>query len=692
MSGQQDRWEQLDRWDQHDPRDAVTVDLSRLIERVQLELRADGHGNSGSGNSGSGSNGRSHAAAPNPGPVRYLATDAAAQRDLAARAAAAKLRDAGQQAADSDPPGHSTGDQAERSLSPPPGTGQEPPHPPAQPPQQRPPDNQQADPPPAAPGQPEEAGRGPAEQPTEPAQRGSAEPDAGQASGRNDRPAGEPDPGSLADLRRRLESLPAGHPSSPFHADGGRRSPPLRLKHLELAPPRRDRPGSGTAGLSSPDLPSLSGNGSRSADAVPDWRVPRVGPEATLTGHNRASVGPGREYSRESSSADSNGDRASATSAGLPPIRGYGATEPNGDATAEPTGTATAEPARPATTEPTRPATTEPTRPATAGPTGTATTGPTGTADRIAAPWPNGPATAGKDAVSGLAATGPIGSADSIASAGPTDSASRIASAGPTGTGSAGRIASAGPTGTVSESRNTSGYGTVSGAPIARTEADGSWNWGSASLTPQQVGIAQEMHDRFRVAEGRNLFGSYGGSGVTATLRRVEAQLEHGRLAPDTEQYALLDRDRFMAGLAGLIKRRPGQPVEQLARQVTGALSYTFVFDAASYSAGTWLVHDALRSQGFQLEARKNDWNSTMNRCVVSIWLDPVHHLPVQVRFHTTASHEAQQLMRTSATMISNPRIPAAEAAKLRADVAAAWAALSAPPGSSEIGDYRRER
>ena len=49
MSGQQDRWEQLDRWDQHDPRDAVTVDLSRLIERVQLELRADGHGNSGSG-------------------------------------------------------------------------------------------------------------------------------------------------------------------------------------------------------------------------------------------------------------------------------------------------------------------------------------------------------------------------------------------------------------------------------------------------------------------------------------------------------------------------------------------------------------------------------------------------------------------------------------------------------------------
>jgi len=369
-----------------------------------------------------------------------------------------------------------------------------------------------------------------------------------------------------------------------------------------------------------------------------------------VTGHDRASAGPGRAYG----SADPTGDRASATSAGLPPIRGNGATGPNGSVIAGPTGTAT----------------NEPTRPATAGPTGTATSGPARPAtavDRIAVPGPNDPTTAGpQDAVSGLAATGPIGSAA--------------------------RIASAGPTGTASDSRSTSEYGTVSGAPTARTEADGSWHWGPASLTPQQVGIAQETHDRFRAAEGRNLFGSYGGSGVTATLRRVEAQLEHGLLAPDTEQYALLDRDRFMAGLAGLIKRHPGQPVEQLARQVTGALSYTFVFDAASYSAGTWLVHDALQSQGFQLQARKNDWNSTMNRCVVSIWLDPVHHLAAQVRFHTSASHEAQQLMRTSATMISNPRFPAAEAARLRADVAAAWAALSAPPGSAEIGDYRRER
>src|SRR5262249_45346102 len=47
-----------------------------------------------------------------------------------------------------------------------------------------------------------------------------------------------PVPGSWADLRQRLERLPYGHPSSPYHVDGERKPPPPRLKHLELAPPR----------------------------------------------------------------------------------------------------------------------------------------------------------------------------------------------------------------------------------------------------------------------------------------------------------------------------------------------------------------------------------------------------------------------------------------------------------------------
>ena len=62
--------------------------------------------------------------------------------------------------------------------------------------------------------------------------------DADEPARRADQPALRPEPGSWADLRQRLERLPYGHPSSPYHVDGERKPPPPRLMHLELAPPR----------------------------------------------------------------------------------------------------------------------------------------------------------------------------------------------------------------------------------------------------------------------------------------------------------------------------------------------------------------------------------------------------------------------------------------------------------------------
>jgi hypothetical protein len=51
--------------------------------------------------------------------------------------------------------------------------------------------------------------------------------------GQPDRPAR----GSLTDLRQRLERLPGGHPSSPYHDDGTRKPAVVRLKDLELPVP-----------------------------------------------------------------------------------------------------------------------------------------------------------------------------------------------------------------------------------------------------------------------------------------------------------------------------------------------------------------------------------------------------------------------------------------------------------------------
>jgi hypothetical protein len=221
--------------------------------------------------------------------------------------------------------------------------------------------------------------------------------------------------------------------------------------------------------------------------------------------------------------------------------------------------------------------------------------------------------------------------------------------------------------------------------------ADGSWAWGPANLTPDQVQVAEDAYDRFRAAEGRSLFGSYTSSGLTTTLRRIEGRLGHGQLAPDTEQHALLSVDIFRARFADLLRRHPDRRPELVARRVPGAISYAFVFEAEHYADGIRLVQEALEVQGFQLQARKNSWSSLVNRCVFTIWRDPLNDLPFEVQFHTPASVEARQLARTSAALIRDPRIPPTEAANLQSDLASTWAALPSPPGNAAISDYRRD-
>ena len=45
----------------------------------------------------------------------------------------------------------------------------------------------------------------------------------------------------MAELLLRLDRLPDGHPSSPYHDDGTRKSPVMRLKDLELPLPDEER-------------------------------------------------------------------------------------------------------------------------------------------------------------------------------------------------------------------------------------------------------------------------------------------------------------------------------------------------------------------------------------------------------------------------------------------------------------------
>ena len=60
-------------------------------------------------------------------------------------------------------------------------------------------------------------------------------------------------------------------------------------------------------------------------------------------------------------------------------------------------------------------------------------------------------------------------------------------------------------------------------------------------------------------AEGRDQDGNYGETRLTPSMRRIESQLDHGQLVPDTEKYALKSPDRFKEKLAKAISDESGQ-------------------------------------------------------------------------------------------------------------------------------------
>jgi hypothetical protein len=208
-------------------------------------------------------------------------------------------------------------------------------------------------------------------------------------------------------------------------------------------------------------------------------------------------------------------------------------------------------------------------------------------------------------------------------------------------------------------------------------------------LTPDQERIADEALSKYLAADGRNMFGGYGESGLTPAMRRVEASLPHGSLARDSEEYTLKSPERYKEKLARMIARSPGVPAGELAAEIYDAARYTFVFEPQDYTDGTWMVHRRLKTQGFELEARRNRWDSPEYKGIRTRWRDPAHDLAFEVQFHTPDSWDMLQRTHDTYLRITDPRTPPAERAQLRARQVAAAARAQPPARHAEIGDFR---
>ena len=222
---------------------------------------------------------------------------------------------------------------------------------------------------------------------------------------------------------------------------------------------------------------------------------------------------------------------------------------------------------------------------------------------------------------------------------------------------------------------------------------DGRWKWKGLELGPEANRVADEGLAVRQAAEGRDAEGNYGAGGLTPGMRRIEAELEHGTLVPDTEKFALKSPDRFKEKLAKMISLEPDVAPGDHAARIHDGIRYTFVFDDDQYySAGVRSIESRLTGSGYNLVERKPSWLGEEYKGINSQWRDSNTAQLFEIQFHTTASWDAKQRTHDSYEKIQNPATTPEERTRLRAYQREVVALVPIPPGALEFAPYKEGR
>jgi hypothetical protein len=224
-----------------------------------------------------------------------------------------------------------------------------------------------------------------------------------------------------------------------------------------------------------------------------------------------------------------------------------------------------------------------------------------------------------------------------------------------------------------------------------RFGGDGGWKWKGLELGPEANRVADQGLAARQAAEGRDAAGNYGEGGLTPAMRRVEAELEHGTLAPDTEKLALKSPDRFKEKLAKMISLEPDVTPGDHAAKIHDGIRYTFIFDDQPYSAGVRAIENHLTGDGYKLVWRKPSWLGEEYKGINSQWYDSASGQLFEVQFHTPASWDAKQRTHDSYEKIQNPATTPEERARLRAYQREISASVPIPPGALEFAPYKEK-
>ena len=221
---------------------------------------------------------------------------------------------------------------------------------------------------------------------------------------------------------------------------------------------------------------------------------------------------------------------------------------------------------------------------------------------------------------------------------------------------------------------------------------EGGWTWKGLELGPEANRAADEGLAVRQAAEGRDAEGNYGEAGLTPAMRRVEAELEHGTLVPDTEKFALKSPDRFKEKLAKMISLEPDVAPGDHVVMIHDGIRYTFVFEDQFYATGVRATESRLAGNGYALIERKPSWSGEEYKGINSQWRDADSGQLFEVQFHTHGelggeATDPRDRTRRFRIQSTTPE----ERTRLRDYQRVVAASVPMPPGVLELPPYKEE-
>jgi len=219
--------------------------------------------------------------------------------------------------------------------------------------------------------------------------------------------------------------------------------------------------------------------------------------------------------------------------------------------------------------------------------------------------------------------------------------------------------------------------------------AEGGWKWKGLELDAAANRIADDAITARRQAEGRDPEGNYAETGITPAMRRIEAELEHGSLVPDTERFALKSPDRFKEKLAKLIERRPDESAADLAAGIPDGIRYTFTFGVEKYTDGVRVACAKIEGSGCELTRLANRWDGEEYRGVNSRWRHTESGQSFEVQFHTPESWDVKQANHDAYERTNDPTTDIGEVELLRAYQYSGTKSITMPDRWHDIENYQ---